>query len=192
MDIAKAIKFPQNNIKAPLKATVVAVGPQKSFQNTNGTNVWTAAIADKTAAMKINIYDQTHAQKFIPNNTILITNYSSKGTHITTNNKTKIYKTKTMVISTELRTRANDIINPPDAPLVTIQQATSSPLKTTVTIEGTVTQADAIRMVNLRNSPQSVPIKDLTIKTKQAAFDAHFGEMPQQQPRSPNLVILCE
>ncbi|XP_064653011.1 uncharacterized protein LOC135503382 [Lineus longissimus] len=166
MTLTKVLKTSQRNIQEPIKVTVIAVSSKKTFTDKDGKTVcmWSAAVGDQTMATKINIYSAEHAVKFQTDQTLLIKNYASKGTHLTSNNATKFFKTKHVNLPQQIKQDGLELINPPEQPLINIATARASPSKSKVSISGKVIQANAIREIVTPKSPDKIPIKDIELK----------------------------
>ncbi|XP_064618967.1 uncharacterized protein LOC135482649 [Lineus longissimus] len=169
MNLSRALKAPAHEtIKAPLKVTIVALSTKKTIKATNNTTItfWTAAIADENTVTKINLYDEHLVAKCNPNKTVIMTSTKSRADHLTTNPETRIYSTKFMHVPEQLINEGKLLINPPDAHIVTLKNAATSPLKTRLSVQGTVTQVEEKKTVIAKGKP--VQIQTVTLKDKTA------------------------
>lgn len=91
--------------------------------------------------MRATLYDFTKKGTLTPGNSVIILNYifktePSEGIVITKNSK--VMKTASVEVSASLQTEAELIANPPQAKPLPIKQVKGSPVKSLVTVKGTV------------------------------------------------------
>ena len=91
--------------------------------------------------MRATLYDFTKKGTLTPGNSVIILNYifktePSEGIVITKNSK--VLKTASVEVSASLQTDAELISNPPPAKTLPIKQVRGSPVKSLVTVKGTV------------------------------------------------------
>ena len=142
MDLRKALITPPHlTIKTPICLYVCAISKKHQIKKEQETiNLRHVAVSDGKMVAKLNVYNGSLATKCAPDSSILLRNFKARDDNLTSNTETKIYSCQKVDMSPNLIREGFEMIHPPDAPLCTLQKTTKSPVKTRVTVQGTVTQ----------------------------------------------------
>ncbi|XP_072041299.1 uncharacterized protein [Amphiura filiformis] len=122
------------------------------------------AVADRTGVAKATCYNPDAFSKFKLNKQVILKNY------IVREDKTIFITRISRVVPAGFITKdfsmfdhdALVLLNPPDAPTKSINEAKKSPIKSHVSVEGTLVEDHAPRTVTVRMEPD-VPVRDITI-----------------------------
>ncbi|KAJ8048747.1 ATP-dependent DNA helicase PIF1 [Holothuria leucospilota] len=104
------------------------------------------------------------------NSSVLIKNFICKPSNLVLTTTTKVYRCAPVTaIPSAFMQEAIKLVHPPDAPVVTIQAAKTSPVKSTTTVRGYIVQDEAVRTVDVRQQPtdvRTIVLEDKTGKAK--------------------------
>ncbi|PIK45335.1 hypothetical protein BSL78_17800 [Apostichopus japonicus] len=119
----------------PLKATVVAIAPPKEFINNNGEkkSMILLGLANSEKVFKASLYN-SKMTCIKEGSTLAVKNY------ITKPDGSLIFLTQPLQVPSKLKEEAYSIVHPPEAELMAISKAASSPVKTPVFLKGFITQ----------------------------------------------------
>lgn len=127
----------------PLKVKVCGVSSTARYQVESGEKkeYCVIGIADHSMAMKATLYDISKKANLAEGTSVIVMNYIHKtepteGIIIPKN--TKVMKTFDVDVPTEIQRQGALIANPPPAETLTIKQVKRSPIKSLVSVKGTV------------------------------------------------------
>lgn len=126
----------------PLKATVVAIAPPKEFINNNGEkkSMILLGLANSEKVFKASLYN-SKMTCIKEGSTLAVKNYITKPDgSLIFNQATSIFLTQPLQVPSKLKEEAYSIVHPPEAELMAISKAASSPVKTPVSLKGFITQ----------------------------------------------------
>lgn len=113
----------------PFKATVVAIAPPREFINNNG---------EKKSMILLYNSKMTCIKE---GSTLAVKNYITKPDgSLIFNQATSIFLTQPLQVPSKLKEEAYSIVHPPEAELMAISKAASSPVNTPVSLKGFITQ----------------------------------------------------
>lgn len=127
----------------PLKAQILGIGPVKDFIASNGEprQFVQLGLATHEQAIKGFHYNPEKLKTIKENNFVIIKNYNTRQDgNITLNASTLMYKCSSFEIPQTIKDVARQFVYPPEANIVTIMEASSSPVKTMVSLKGFITQ----------------------------------------------------
>lgn len=156
----------------PLKCLVAAVGETKTYTTQQGDEktMTVVAFADQSASIKGIVYNDSLLKTLSVNSSVLIKNFICKPSNLVLTTTTKVYRCAPVTaIPSAFMQEAIKLVHPPDAPVVTIQAAKTSPVKSTTTVRGYIVQDEAVRTVDVRQQPtdvRTIVLEDKTGKAK--------------------------
>lgn len=127
----------------PIRAQVVALSSMKDFISSSGEprSFLQLKLATEGRALKAFHYEPQKIQTIKEGNHAIIRNYRTpQDQNITLNAIPTLYKCASFIIPSTVIETAKALIHPTEAELVTVLQATTSPVKTMVSLKGFITQ----------------------------------------------------
>ena len=138
--------------KKPLKVTVVAVGKKESYRTTDGVQkeMLPVGIADQKNAALLHCYNKSLYMKFTEGKSLVLHNIVKKsdGTVVLTEGS-RVFVTTVMDIEDTLKMAAENLLNPPPAPVSPLKEAIRCPLRQRISIAAKVKQVSVILNQNL-------------------------------------------
>ncbi|KAJ8050039.1 hypothetical protein HOLleu_03068 [Holothuria leucospilota] len=150
-----------------IRGKIIAIGPEKDFITSSGEprKFTQLGLATREKAIKVFHYAPEKIRMIKEGNCVLIKNCNSRQDgHITLNSTSIMYMRANIDIPQAIIQDAKQLIHPPEARLVTIQEANASPVKSTVTLQGFITQDENVRSVNVGG--RATAVRGMTLEDK--------------------------